>query len=210
MDEYKPGNIKLTHSIGPNAGHDDLLFLKQIGLRWVRLHYGDWDADVDKLSEIQKRFAQYGLRIYSAHHPAYRSLRIQLGQSGRDEDIELCCAFIRALGELGIPVTVYDFHPGNTYTTSHVERRGYIAREFDLDEFRNNVEKNRFEREYSAAARAERFVTEYTNSCLESVDNAYGELVDYLMFRYLHSCSDVAPPKLTGGSMPTVPALPSN
>ncbi|MFC1719504.1 mannonate dehydratase [Candidatus Poribacteria bacterium] len=150
MDEYEPNNIKLTHSIGPNASDDDLLFLKQIGLRWVRLHYGDWDADVDKLSEIQKRFAQYGVQIYSAHHPAYRSLKIQLGQPERDKDIELCCAFIRVLGKLGIPVTVYDFHPGNTFTTSHVERRGYIAREFDLDEFRNNVEKNRFEREYSA------------------------------------------------------------
>jgi len=60
------------------------------------------------------------------------------------------------------------------------------------------------------AARAERFVTEYTNSCLEKVDNAYGELVDYLMFKYLHSYSDAAPPKLTGVSTPTVPALPSN
>ena len=80
MDEYKPGNIKLTHSVGPNAGDDELLFLKQIGIRWVRLQYRDWDADVDKLSEIQRRLAQYDLRIYSIHHPAYRSLKIQLGQ----------------------------------------------------------------------------------------------------------------------------------
>jgi mannonate dehydratase len=149
MNEYEPNNIKLTHSVSPNASDDDLLFLKQIGIRWVRLQYEDWDADIDKLSEIQKRLAQYGLQIYSTHHPAYRSLKIQLGHPGRDEDIELCCDFIRTLGKLGIPVTVYDFHPANTYTTSHVERRGYIAREFDLDEFRNNMEKNRFEREYS-------------------------------------------------------------
>jgi len=60
------------------------------------------------------------------------------------------------------------------------------------------------------AAHAKRFVTEYTNSCLENVDNAYGELVDYLMFKYLHSYSDVAPPKLTGISTPTIPALPTN
>ena len=59
------------------------------------------------------------------------------------------------------------------------------------------------------AARAERFVTEYTNSCLENVDNTYGELVDYLMLKYLYSYSDVAPPKLTEVSTPTVPALPS-
>ncbi len=56
-------------------------------------------------------------------------------------------------------------------------------------------------------AHAERFVTEYTNSCLDNVDNAYGELVDYLMFKYLYSYSDAAPPKLTEVSAPTVPAL---
>jgi len=60
------------------------------------------------------------------------------------------------------------------------------------------------------AERAEMFVTQYTNSCLEKVDDAYGELVDYLMFKYLYSYSNVAPPKLTGVRAPTVPALPSN
>jgi len=60
------------------------------------------------------------------------------------------------------------------------------------------------------AARAERYVTEYTNSCLENVDNAYGELVDYLMFKYLYNYSDAAPPKLTEVSAPTVDVLPSN
>ena len=101
IDEYDPDNIKLAHAIGANSSDDDLLFLKQIGLRWVRLNYGDWDADVDKLRGIQERFAQYGLQIYSVGHPAYRSLKIQLGQPGRDEDIELYCAFIRCLGKLG-------------------------------------------------------------------------------------------------------------
>ncbi len=171
MGEYESNNIKLTHSIGPNASDDDLLFFKQIGLRWVRLHYGDWDADVDKLSKIQKRFAQYGLQIYSVHHPAYRSLKIQLGQSGRDKDIELCCVFIRVLGKLDIPVTVYDFHPGNTFTTSHVERRGYTAREFDLDEFRSNAEKNRFEREYSTEEMWE-YYTYFMKAVLPAAEEA--------------------------------------
>jgi len=54
---------------------------------------------------------------------------------------------------------------------------------------------------------AEKFVTEYTNSCLKSVDRAYGELVDYLMFKYLHSYFNIASPELTGVSAPTVPAL---
>jgi len=57
------------------------------------------------------------------------------------------------------------------------------------------------------AARADRFVTEYTNSCLENVDSAYDELVDYLMFKYLHSYSEVASPKLTGVNKLTIPSL---
>jgi len=57
------------------------------------------------------------------------------------------------------------------------------------------------------AARAEEFVTEYTNSCLDAVDDTYGELVDYLMFKYLYSYARTAPPTLTGVSPPTVPSL---
>jgi len=57
------------------------------------------------------------------------------------------------------------------------------------------------------AARAEEFVTKYTNSCLDEVDATYGELVDYLMFKFLYSYAQAAPPKLRGVSPPTVPTL---
>jgi hypothetical protein len=42
---------------------------------------------------------------------------------------------------------------------------------------------------------AERCVTWYTNACLKSVDDAYDELVDYLMFKYVYRYPDAAPPK---------------
>ena len=150
MDEYDPANIKLAHQVRWDAPDDDLLFCKQIGLRWVRLDYGLQDPRVDAVRQVQQRFAEYGLGIYSARHSAYQSLKIQLGRPGRDEDIHTYHTFLRSLGELGIGVAVYDFHPANTYTTARVERRGYIAREFDVATFRNTVESNRFEREYSA------------------------------------------------------------
>ena len=150
IDENDPGNIKLARRIPWNVTDDDLLFFKQIGLRWARLEYGSEDPAVDKLRQVQQRFAGYGLRIHSAVQHAYRSLKIQLGQPGRDQDIETYRMFLRSLGELGIPVAAYDFHPANTYTTNMVERRGYIAREFNLDDFRTKVEKQRFDREYSA------------------------------------------------------------
>ena len=149
VDEYHPDNIKLAHQISWNAPDDDLLFLKQIGVRWVQVHWRTQIPDVDQMKDVQKRLAQYDLRICSAGHSACRSLKIQLGQPERDEDIETYCTFIRALATLGIPLCLHSFHPANTYTTHHVERRGYTARAFDLDIFRTQVEKNRFERTYT-------------------------------------------------------------
>jgi mannonate dehydratase len=150
-DEQDPDNIKLAHRVSARGvTDDDLLVLQQIGLRWVRLELSDSDVGLEPLQTVQQRLARFGLRIYSCVHPAYRSLRVQLGQSGRDQDIDTYRRFLRDLGRLEIPLASYDFHPANTYTTNNVQRRGYTAREFDLNDFRNKVEKRRFDREYSA------------------------------------------------------------
>jgi mannonate dehydratase len=149
-DEHDEKNAKLAHRVPSGASDDELLFLQQIGLRWARVELQPAEADLDALGTVQKRFAKHGLQIFSAMHPAYRSLKVQLGQQGRDQDIALYQTFVKSLGKLGIPVANYDFHPGNTYTTAQVERRGYTAREFNLDAFRKKVEKQRFDREYTA------------------------------------------------------------
>jgi dipeptidase len=58
------------------------------------------------------------------------------------------------------------------------------------------------------AAVAEQYVTAYSNSCLEKVDEAYGELVDFLMFKYLYSYAKAAPPSLPQMGTVAIPALP--
>jgi len=58
------------------------------------------------------------------------------------------------------------------------------------------------------AETAQRFVTQYSNACLKSVDETYGELVDYLTFKYLYSYADVASPVLPTVAQPQIPALP--
>jgi mannonate dehydratase len=149
--EEDPNNIKIAHRLDASSiSDDDLLFLQQIGLKWVRLEFGVRPASFETILAQQRRFARFGMRIYSGVHYSYRSLRVQLGQPGRDRDIETYCRFVRDLGRLNIPISSYDFHPGNTYTTGFVQRRGYTAREFDLDDFRKKVEKQEFEREYNA------------------------------------------------------------
>jgi mannonate dehydratase len=150
LDEYDPKNIKLAHRVSPGLSDDELLYLKQIGLRWARVEFQPAEATLDHLAAVQKRFAAQGIAISSAVNYVHRSLKIQLGQKGRDDDIEQYRAFLGHLGRLGIPVASYDFHPGNTYTTAVVERRGYRTREFDLDDFRAKVEKRRFEGDHPA------------------------------------------------------------
>jgi len=152
IEEHDLKNIKLAHRVPSSASDEELLFLQQIGLRWARVELQASEGEYDALSKVQKRFQRYGLRIFSAMHPAYRSLRIQLGQKGRDDDIEQYRTFLRNCGRLDIPLANYDFHPGNTYTTATVKRRGYLAREFNLKDFRARVEKQRFDRPYDAKA----------------------------------------------------------
>jgi mannonate dehydratase len=148
----------------------DLLFLKQIGLRWARVHFGT-NEDLGFMRATQERFARYGIKIYSGVHNAYRDLRIQLGQPGRDQLIDQYRLFLKNLGILAIPVSCYDFHPANTYTTGHVERRGYTAREFRLQDFREKVEEQRFEREYSAEEIWE-YYTYFTKAVLPAAEEA--------------------------------------
>jgi mannonate dehydratase len=151
IGEQDPGNIRIAHRLDAKSiTDDDLLFLQQIGLRWVRLEFGEGAITLDTLRGAQQRFARFGMQIYSGVHYSYRSTRLQLGLPGRDEDIETYRGFLRDLGKLEIPVASYDFHPANTYTTKMVQHRGYTAREFDLSDFRNKVEKPAFDREYSA------------------------------------------------------------
>jgi mannonate dehydratase len=149
--EDAPSNLKLCHRVdGRTLTDDDMHFLSQIGLRWLRLEFGEADIGFEQLQAMRQRLARHGLRIYSAVHYAYRSPEVQLGRPGRDKYIEIYRRFLRDAGKLEIPVASYDFHPANTYTTRMIDYRGYSTREFDLNDFRARVEKQQFEREYSA------------------------------------------------------------
>lgn len=151
IDEYDSGNVKLSHRVQGKISDDDLLFLKQIGIRWARVEFGNEEVPFEFIRATQERFARYGIRIFSGVNYAYRSLKVQLGQPGRDKEIEVFRTFLRDLGRLGISAANIDFHPANTYTTATVQSsRGYTSREFKLSDFRSKVEKQFFDREYSA------------------------------------------------------------
>lgn len=150
LDEYDPANVKFARRLRPTLSDDDILFLKQIGLRWVRVDFRSEQASYDDMARLQERFARQEIKIHTAVNSLDGSTKIGLGQPGRDEDIAGYQTFLRDLGRLGIPQVGYAFHPGNTYSTGTVVNRGYTARAFDLEVFRTKVEKQRFDRVYSA------------------------------------------------------------
>lgn len=149
--EHDPDNTKIATLIDMRrATDDDLLFLRQIGLRWIHAGFGE-DAPYDQIKATVERLAKFDLKVHCGIIDTYRSLRIQLGQPGRDQDIEKFQTFIKDLGKFGIFSSKIDFHPGNTYTTQMIESpRGYRSREFSVDEFRKKTEKQKYERVYTA------------------------------------------------------------
>jgi mannonate dehydratase len=151
IDEYDPANIKLSHRMPiKSLSDDDLLFLQQLGIRWARIEFGA-DASYEFMKATQERLRRFRMEIFSAVDYTYRELDVQLGRGRRDELIEKYCRFLRDCGRLGIPVSDYDWHPANTYTTALVDSpRGYRAREFSEPDFRAKIEKRAFDRDYSA------------------------------------------------------------
>ncbi len=151
IDEYDPANIKLSHRMPIRSmTDDDLLFLRQLGIQWCRIEFGD-ACDFAYMKATVDRLAKFNMKIFSAVNYAYRRTRVQLGQAGRDQDIDEFNVFLLDCGKLGIGVANIDWHPANTYTTNEVmTARGYRAREFKLDDFRAKVEKQAFDRVYTA------------------------------------------------------------
>ena len=54
IDEYDPSNTKLCRRLRADISDDDLLFLKQIGLRWARVNFRP-PVDLDFIASTQKR-----------------------------------------------------------------------------------------------------------------------------------------------------------
>src|SRR5262245_18304944 len=134
QNEHDRDNIKIATIVNIRSATDELLlFLKQIGLRWIHADFGD-NFSYEAIKSTQERLGKYGLKIHCAFSDTYRSIRLQLGQAGRDQDIETFQTFIRDLGRLGVYSAKIDWHPGNTYTTAMIDSpRGYRAREFSVD-----------------------------------------------------------------------------
>jgi len=73
----------------------NILFLQQIGLRSIIVNFKPGEVTLDEIRNVQERFARHNIQVFGGINHIYRSLRIQLGQPGRDKDIEQYQRFLR-------------------------------------------------------------------------------------------------------------------
>ena len=123
------GDIKIGRKFrwANRENESDMLFLKQIGVSWIKMYWGGKDTPLSELAVQQDRFSKCNLKIYG----------IAYGSDSSDEGIQRFCEFIWACKKNEIPLIRTGFGPGAAVgSTDNNTRPGreYKSRIFDLAE----------------------------------------------------------------------------
>ncbi len=128
--------------IGTGGGQptpDNMLYLKQLGVKWVSLGATPQTATAEGFIKMREQWEAGGFKVYnigSGVGPSgslHNMPEVTLNLPGRDKKIEEYLNYIRYLGKAGIPYSTYA-HMGNGIWTSGriTTARGYTARDLDM------------------------------------------------------------------------------
>ncbi len=133
-----PPGIKIGVS-GGQPSPENLLYLKQLGVKWVSLGVSPENATAEGFIKIRETWEAGGFKVYnigSGVGPSgslHNMEEVTLNLPGRDKKIEEYLNYIRYLGKAGIPYSTYA-HMGNGIWRSgrEVLPRGYSGSTLDL------------------------------------------------------------------------------
>lgn len=130
--------IKVQSKVVSDYTDEQLLFIKQMGVKYVYVIFKDEHTDYDSVMRFKDRLDKLGLEITDAGNVhLYKNDKIHLGLPGRDEAIEAYNNFNRILGKAGIPVVYMTWEPNQVLTTRFdvsTCTRGGIGRLVDIAE----------------------------------------------------------------------------
>lgn len=130
--------IKVQSKVVSDYTDEQLLFIKQMGVKYVYVIFKDEHTDYDSVMRFKDRLDKFGLEITDAGNVhLYKNDKIHLGLPGRDEAIEAYNNFNRILGKAGIPVVYMTWEPNQVLTTRFdvsTCTRGGIGRLVDIAE----------------------------------------------------------------------------
>ena len=133
-----PPGIKIGVQVYANATDEELLFYKQIGVKYVRVLASNTYFEADALIKLRKRFEDAGLKIFTiVNDGIYFHQGLWIGLDDCEEKIENFKTFLRNMGKAGLHTLDYDWHdfyPGGMNTfVDYGESRFSKARSFDLE-----------------------------------------------------------------------------
>ena len=132
--------IKVQSKVVSDYTDEQLLFIKQMGIKYVYVIFKDEHTDYDSVMRFLERLKKYDLKVTDAGNVhLYKNDKIHLGLPGRDEAIEEYNRFNRILGKAQIPVVYMTWEPNHVLTTRFgvgEQTRGGIGRIVDLEELK--------------------------------------------------------------------------
>jgi mannonate dehydratase len=129
--------LKLSLPIKPTPSDEDLLFIRQLGVRYVYTWVKKHQISVRFIGELKQRLQMAGLVLYNVgNKDAGKSDSIHLALEDRDRRIEDFQRFIEILGSQHIGVTTFTWEPDNVWSSDPGSTRDCITRRVDLEELK--------------------------------------------------------------------------
>ena len=126
-----PGIMLSSNDEPAEPTDDDLLFLTQIGVKYVNVDTAPSQRTLEWFSKIKKRYEDAGIKVFTIGE-VENIPEIVLNLPGRDQKIEMYKEYLRNLSKVGINFTSYG-HMGNGIWHSGREKiRGAEARSVDM------------------------------------------------------------------------------
>ena len=129
--------LKFSLPIASGATDEDLLFVRQLGVRYVYTWIAEEQISSQFIGELKKRVADAGLGLYNVGNmDVGKSYEIHLALKGRDRRIEQFQRLIEILGAVGIGVTTFTWEPDRVWSSGRTTTRQCDTRRADLEELR--------------------------------------------------------------------------
>lgn len=134
QDRIHADGIKIAVQASPEAALEEMLFIRQMGVRYVVLWTDASKASAEYYTERRNAFAEVGLEVFGfGNSSVHNQDAIVLGLPDRDVKIEEYKNHLRNLGKAGIHYTTYAHMANGIWSTDRESTRGGAsARGFDL------------------------------------------------------------------------------
>ena len=124
--------IKLCVQSPANPSDEQLLFLKQLGARYVSVGSTPDLRTAEGFQLIKKRYADADITVWNIGNVSVHNMpEVTLNLPGRDQKIEEYKQYLRNLAAAGIRYSTYAHMGNGIWTSGRTLVRGASAREFD-------------------------------------------------------------------------------